>query len=153
MASLSKNNFLQTLPNIVQSQLSAPLQKSIQVRQPWRWLVQFHFGEPRLHYEVSKASHRSGWELGLHCEARDKQLNRFLLDGFRRNLFEIKDVLGESIEAEMWDRGWTKIYEVYPDAPISTAYQAQLGNRLAEIIVCLHPIFVELRGAVRSVHR
>ena len=153
MAPLSKNNFLQTLPNIVQSQLPAPLQESIQVRQPWRWLVQFHFGEPRLHYEVSKVSHHRGWELGLHCEARDKQLNRFLLDGFRRNLFEIKDMLGESIEAEMWDRGWTKIYEVYPDAPISAAYQAQLGNRLAQIIVCLHPIFVELRAAVRSVHR
>ena len=153
MSALSQKNFLQTLPDIVSSHLPKPLRDHIQVRQPWRGLVQFHFGEPRLHYEVSKAAGRPGWEIGFHCEARDKHLNRLLLDGFRRHLFEIKDVLGESVEAEMWDRGWTKIYEVYPDAPISTEYQVQIGGRLAEIIVCLHPVFVELRGAVRAVHR
>ena len=153
MAQLTRNMFLQTLPNAVITQLPAPLQTSIQVRQPWRWLVQFHFGEPRLHYEVSKAARRNGWELGFHCEAGDKQLNRFLLDGFRRHLFEIKDTLGETIEAEMWDRGWTKIYEVVPERPLSTPYQIELGQRLADIITCIHPIFIELRGAVRSIHR
>ncbi len=153
MAALSQKDFLRTLPDIVFSHLPRQLRDHIQVRQPWQGLVQFHFGEPRLHYEVSKAAGRLGWEIGFHCEARDKHLNRLLLDGFRRNLFEIKDMLGETVEAEMWDRGWTKIYEVFPDAPISTEYQAQIGGRLAEVIVCLHPVFVELRGNVRAVHR
>ncbi len=153
MSQLTRNKFLQTLPNAVVAKLPAPLQTSIQVRQPWRWLVQFHFGEPRLHYEVSKAARREGWELGFHCEAGDKQLNRFLLDGFRRHLFEIKDTLGETIEAEMWDRGWTKIYEVVPERPLTTQYQIEIGHRLATIITCIHPIFIELRGAVRSIHR
>ena len=112
-----------------------------------------HYGEPRLHYEVSKAIHRDGWELGFHCEANDKHLNRFLLDGFRRHLFEIKDTLGEQIEAEMWDRGWTKLYEVYPDADLTTDYQQKIGRRLAEIISCLHPIYVDLRDRVSEVYR
>jgi hypothetical protein len=73
--------------------------------------------------------------------------------GFRRHLFEIKDALGESIEAEMWDRGWTKIYEVRPSAPLTASYQSQLGSRLAEIISTLHPIFVQLRGTVAEVYR
>lgn len=132
--------------------LPAALQ-GIKVRQPYQWLVQFHFGEPWLHYEVSRAKHRQGWELGFHCEARDPRLNRFLLDGFRRNLFEIKDVLGDKFEAEMWDRGWTKLYEIYPDEPLTNAYQQQVGARLAEIITCLHPIFVELRSSVSAVYR
>ena len=153
MSQLSRNKFLQTLPDTVLPQLPDPLRSSIQVRQPWRWLIQFHFGEPRLHFEVSKAAKRDGWELGFHCEASDKQLNRFLLDGFRRNLFEIKDTLGESIEAEMWDRGWTKIYEVVEERPLTTTYQLEIGQRLAEIITCIHPIFVELRDTVRSIHR
>ena len=152
MATLSRTNFLKTLPESVVAQLPQPLQ-GIKVRQPYRWLVQFHYGEPRLHFEVSSAKHRPGWELGFHCEARDKRLNRFLLDGFRRHLFEIKDTLGEQIEAEMWDRGWTKIYEVYPDGELTEAYQVTVGERLAEIIVCLHPIYVELRGAVSRVYR
>jgi hypothetical protein len=152
MSSLSRNKFLQTLPEVVTAELP-PLLQGIKVRQPWQWLVQFHYGEPRLHYEVSKAVRGGGWELGFHCEASDKQLNRLLLDGFRRHLFEIKDTLGSSIEAEMWDRGWTKIYEVMPEEELTTAYQTKVGRRLAEIIVCLHPIYVDLRNSAAQVYR
>ena len=76
-----------------------------------------------------------------------------LLDGFRRHLFEIKDVLGDGIEAEMWDRGLTKIYEVHPEGTLTPAYQAEIGRRLAKIITCLHPVYVDLRGAVTRSYR
>lgn len=152
MPILSNAKFLNTFPDAVLLHLPAALQ-SIQVRQPFPWLVQFHYGEPRLHYELSKVRAGAGWELGFHCEARDTRLNRFLLDGFRRNLFEIKDTLGERIEAEMWDRGWTKIYEVVPAESLTDVYQRQLGRRMAEIIICLHPIYVDLRSAVAQVYR
>ena len=152
MPTLSNAKFLRTFPDAVMVHLPQALQ-AIKVRQPFPWLVQFHYGEPRLHYELSKVRRGGGWELGFHCEARDKRLNRFLLDGFRRNLLEIKDTLGEDIEAEMWDRGWTKIYEVVPAETLTDAYQHKLGRRLAEIIICLHPIFVDLRGAVAQVYR
>jgi len=152
MSTLSHKKFIQTFPDAVVPHLPPRLQH-VQVRQPWRWLVQFHFGEPRLHYELSRVSKQDGWELGLHCEARDKQLNRYLLQGFRRHLFEIKDMLGERIEAEMWDKGWTKIYEVVPGDTLTPAYQKQLGRRMAALITCLHPIFVELRQDVARLHR
>lgn len=152
MTTLSRNKFLQTLPDAVIPHLPPPL-RDIKVRQPWHWLVQFHYGEPRLHYEVARALRREGWELAFHCEAQDKELNYFLLKGFRRHLFEIKDILGESMEAEMWDKGWTKIYEVYPDGEMTTAYQAAVGRRLADIIICLHPIYVDLRNSVAQVYR
>ena len=156
MAALSHIKFVQTLPEQVIPQLPEALQ-TIQVRQPFRWIVQFHYGEPRLHYEVTKArrqgNFQGGWELGFHCESKDKQLNRFLLDGFRRHLFEIKDILGDSIEAEMWDKGWTKIYEVFPENSLTSAYQVQVGKRLAEIITCLHPVYVNLRNAVAQTYR
>jgi hypothetical protein len=152
MAEMSQTNFLKTLPAVLIPRLPQGLQ-GIQVRQPYRWLVQFHYGEPWLHYEVSAAKYRRGWELGFHCEARDSRLNRFLLDGFRRHLFEIKDTLGEQIEAEMWDKGWTKIYEVYPDGALDEAYQAALAARLADFIVCLHAIYVDLRNTVAQSYR
>lgn len=152
MTILSQTKFLKTLPELVVIRLPGPLQ-GIKVRQPWRWLIQFHYGEPRLHYEVASAKYRKGWELGFHCEARDRNLNLYLLKGFRRHLFEIKDVLGPTIEAEMWDKGWTKIYEVYPKGELNEAYQAALAARMAEIIVCLHPIYVELRNDVAKNYR
>jgi len=73
--------------------------------------------------------------------------------GFRQNLFEIKDVLGESIEAEMWDKGWTKIYEVYPEGKFTLEYQSDVGGRMAEIITCLHPIYADLRNDVARAFR
>ena len=127
--------------------------QNIKVRQPYRWLIQLNYGEPSLHYEVSGAKYRPGWELGFHFEARDQRLNRFLLDGFRRHLFEIKAELGESVEAEMWDRGWTKIYEVVPEAKLTPEYQAEVGARLAQFIICLNPIYVQLRNDVSWIHQ
>ena len=144
--------FLKTLPEIIVPALPESLH-GIKVRQPYRWLIQFHYGEPRLHYEVSRSQGRKGLELGFHCESRDKALNRLLLFGFRQHLFEIKDVLGESMEAEMWDRGWTKIYDVYPLADFTAEHQREVGQRMVKIIACIHPIYVELRSQAQRVYR
>jgi len=149
---MSQQKFLQTMPEVMIPQLPTSLQ-TIQVRQPWRWLTQFHFGETRLHYELSRVARRDAWEIGFHFESGDKQLNRFLLLGFRRHLFEIKDVLGESFEAEVWDKGWAKVYEVVPAEPLTEAYQMKIGRRLADVIGCLHPIFVDLRGQAARIKR
>lgn len=155
--SLSTNAFLKSLPDALRPQLPPPLH-GFQWRIPWGGLLQIHYGEATLHYEVGHVGERpgrsrTGWELGFHCESRDHALNRFLLDGFRRHLFEIKAELGDSIEAEMWDRGWTKIYEVYADEPLTEAYRDAVAARLAAIIACLHPVFVDLRSAAAAVYR
>jgi len=149
---MNYSEFLRTLPAVVLPELPSQLQ-AIKFRQPYRWLAQFHYGDTRLHYEVARSRGIPFLELGFHCESRDKHLNRLLLNGFRQHLFEIKDTLGESIEAEMWDKGWTKLYDLYPLEKTSAEYQQEVGRRLAEIIICIHPIYVELRGQVQRVYR
>lgn len=149
---MSQQIFIKTLPDVMIPHLPSKLQ-TIQVRQPWRWLIQFHFGETRLHYELSRIARRDAWEIGFHFESSDKQLNRFLLMGFRRHLFEIKDVLGEQFEAEMWDKGWAKVYEVVPLEAYTDAHQTHIGQRLAKVITCLHPIFVDLRQQAARIKR
>jgi hypothetical protein len=146
MAQLSQTQFLKTLPQVVMPKLSVHL-GPMQVRQPWGFLVQFHFGEPNLHYEVVKAYRTGGYEIGLHFEDKSHELNRFLLNGFRRHLFEIKDTLGAGVEAEMWDRGWTKVYEVIPEEPLTSEYQERVATRLVAMMSCLQPILVGLRAA------
>ena len=53
----------------------------------------------------------------------------------------------------MWDRGWSKVYEVVAEAPRTEGYQRQLGERLATLITCLHPFYVTLRGEVSQSYR
>lgn len=142
---LYQAQFLKGIPKAIQAHLPARWQQ-IQSRQPYNWLVQFYFDEPEFHYEVSSAKYQGGWELGLHFESRDAALNRELLEGFRRHLFEIKETLGEQFEAEMWDRGWTKVYEVFPAERLTVAYQDKVARRLASIIDCLQPILIDLRA-------
>jgi hypothetical protein len=57
-----------------------------------------------------------------------------------QHLFEIKAELGDYVEAEMWDRGWTKVYETLPLATMNEAYLNRVAERLARTISVLQPI-------------
>lgn len=46
-----------------------------------------------------------------------------------------------------------KIYQVYPEADFPPDYQPAIRAHLAEIIVCLKPIYEELRDQVSGVDR
>jgi hypothetical protein len=83
-------------------------------------------------------------EIGLHFESRNSAINERLLNGFMRHLFEIKAELGDSFEAEMWDRGWTKVYETIPLETFDEAYVDRVAMRLAQVIVVIQPILEEV---------
>jgi hypothetical protein len=107
------------------------------------WLV--HHTDPLLHYEVATLGERRGiLEIGLHFESRNPAVNARLLDGFLRHLFEIKAELGSGFEAEMWDKGWTKVYETIPLEAFDEAYVDRVAGRLAQIIAALQPILEHL---------
>jgi hypothetical protein len=109
------------------------------------WLVQLAYGDPLLHYEVVTLGERRGiLEIGLHFESRNPEVNARLLAGFTRHLFEIKAELGDGFEAEMWDKGWTKVYETIPLEPFSEAYLDRVAGRLAQVIVVMQPILEQL---------
>ncbi len=109
------------------------------------WLVQLYYTDPLLHYEVVTLGERRGiLEIGLHFESRGSTLNAQLLDGFLLHLFEIKAELGEQVEAEMWDKGWTKVYETLPLESFTDDYLDRVAARLAKMILVLQPILEEL---------
>jgi hypothetical protein len=88
---------------------------------------------------------RGKLELGLHFESRDRALNLALLKGFSAHMAEIKSTLGPQWEAEPWDKGWTKVYEVVPYAPFDDELLRALGARMARAISVLQPIWESLR--------
>lgn len=131
--------FLRTLPACVWPHLP-PGWPPLQVRHPWGSLVQFYDRSPAIHYEVGRAWQQAGLEIGLHFEARNHAHNQRRLLAVQRHLVEIKHLLGPQIEAEPWDHGWTKVYEVYLTPALDAATQDAVGARVAAWITCLQPI-------------
>ena len=140
--------FMRALPDAVRPLLPRQLQAFKVLLRPW--LVQIHYGQPLIHYEVVTHGERRGiLEIGLHFESRTPDENARLLDGFMQHLFEIKAELGDQIEAEMWDKGWTKVYETIPLESMTDEYLNRVAERLARMISVLQPILDQLRRAPR----
>jgi hypothetical protein len=137
------SEFMRAIPSATRAKLPRKWQHFKTNVRPW--LVQLSYTEPLLHYEVVTLGERRGvLEIGLHFESRNPAVNAQLLDGFMRHLFEIKAELGGGIEAEMWDKGWTKVYETIPLETFDEAYVDRVAMRLAHMIGVLQPILEQL---------
>lgn len=137
------DELMRAIPPATQAKLPPELQDFKIARRSW--LVQLYYADPHLHYEVvTLGIKRRQLELGLHFESRNSAINERLLNGFMQHLFEIKAELGNGIEAEMWDKGWTKVYETIPMETFAAAYVDRIAVRLAQVIVVMQPILDHL---------
>ncbi len=137
------DELMRAIPPATQTKLPKPLQNFKVARRSW--LVQLYYADPLIHYEVvTLGVKRAQLEIGLHFESRNAATNEHLLYGFMQYLFEIKAELGAGFEAEMWDRGWTKVYETFPMETFDAAYVDRVAARLAQVIVFLQPILEDI---------
>ena len=137
---MRSSDFMRALPAATRAKLPKKYQTfKVYLR---AWLVQLSYADPLLHYEVVTHGDRRGvLEIGLHFESRTSEVNTKLLEGFMKYLFEIKMELGDRVEAEMWDKGWTKVYETIDLEDFDEVYLEHVADRLAKMIVVLQPIF------------
>jgi hypothetical protein len=137
------DELMRALPPATQAKLPLELKDFKVARRSW--LVQLYYADPHIHYEVvTLGVKRAELEIGLHFESRNAAVNERLLNGFMQHLFEIKAELGDRFEAEMWDRGWAKVYETIPMETFNGAYVDRVAARLAQLIVVLQPILAEV---------
>ncbi len=137
------DELMRAIPPATQAKLPQELQDFKVARRSW--LVQLYYTDPLVHYEVvTLGIKRRELEIGLHFESRNSVVNERLLNGFMQHLFEIKAELGEGFEAEMWDKGWTKVYETFPMETFDAAYVDRVARRLAQVITVLQPILEHL---------
>jgi hypothetical protein len=140
------DELMRAIPPATQAKLPKELQDFKVVRRSW--LVQLYYADPQAHYEVvTLGIKRRQLEIGLHFESRNSDDNERLLNGFMQHLFEIKAELGDGFEAEMWDKGWTKVYETIPMETFDEAYVDRVAARLAQVIVVMQPILEQLTTA------
>lgn len=143
---LGTTDFLRGLLEATRAALPVELQ-SLQARQQWA-LVKFFADDPAVHFEMWLHRARGRVELGLHFETRDAVRNQRLLEYVADELPFLKAVLGDSLEAEPWDKGWTRVYLTRPLARLGPEEQARLATTFAELIETLEPIRREAVEAV-----
>jgi hypothetical protein len=108
------------------------------------YLAQFWWGsDSSVHYEIWIHEHAARIELGLHFESNPTR-NSSLYAAFGSYLLEIQDRLGESVWLEEWDKGWARLYETLPYAPMDEARVYAVAGRFCEIIECVQPIYETL---------
>jgi hypothetical protein len=116
--------------------------------QPRGRLLKIWYGEEAaIHYEVWMHERSLQMEIGLHCEAAPA-LNEAIRRGLSYYLFDIKEALGNGVELEEWDRGWTRLYETLPLYPLDEARLEEVGRRLGEFVAVIQPIYGEVRRAL-----
>src|SRR5436305_3439679 len=104
-------------------------------------LAQAYYDDPDQHFEVWLRRSAGRLELGLHFEARDRAANGRMLEWFAVELGWIKAELGEHVEAEPWDRGWTRVHQTLALAePLSSEVRDDFAHRLARMIELLEPL-------------
>lgn len=137
---LKHTDFMQRLSKRVGQHLASPLDQ-FKLGET-RWICQVYYGNNKLvHYEISRPSNRLGQqiEIGLHFENRSKDENLRLLQIMDQHLLEIQAALESQVWADVWDRGWTKIYELHPDKMTDVSAE-KIAARWAKFISVLHPI-------------
>jgi len=125
------------------------LENSFHLRRGRLWSigVQLYDDDPRFHYEVARVPIRLGdrLEIGFHFESKNADDNHRLLSIFAARMIEIKAELGDEVEAELWDKGWTKVYETVPLETYSPDYLQVVARQLARMITVLHPVYLTNR--------
>jgi hypothetical protein len=135
---LSMTNFLSGVVDITRARLPEELH-ALQSRQQGS-LIKFFADEPAIHYELWLHRGRGRVEIGLHFETRDTERNRRLLEYVADDLPFLKDAIGQGLEAEPWDKGWTRLYVSYPLERLGTTEQSRLAEVFARFIETLEPI-------------
>lgn len=139
--------FLAALPDEIRRRLPPDL-AGFQVRHRAS-LVQFHYGDPRVHFEVWLQGGARRIELGLHFEHPDPQVNRRWLAEFDARFFDICARLGPAFEPELWTSSWTRLHETWPMEPLTEELVHRVAGRMAEIIETLAPTILRRLTAER----
>jgi hypothetical protein len=142
---MQPNEFLRRLPPTIRPLLAAPLQ-AFQVRPQGRLLKLWYDPDPRIHYEVALYERTQQLELGLHFEA-DPARNEWLRRQFVARLIELKWALGNGVEVEPWDRGWARVYETHPFAPLDEPRLEEFAPRMAAFIEAVQSMYQEIEDS------
>jgi len=96
-------------------------------------MLQLHYGDPRIHYEVWLVRKTGLIEVGLHFEA-DRDMNLARAEGLAQRVLELREFLGPDAEIEQWSPSWTRLHLTVPIRALDDALCDEVAGRLASLL-------------------
>ncbi len=126
---------LQPFLQEVLSRLEAEVPSTLR---PWQArqrhaMLQIHYGNPRVHYELWLQSRSGRVEIGLHFEDEPERNQRWCAL-FAGRVLELLEALGPTVELEEWTASWARLHVTVPLRPLDEAFAAELAGRFGRLI-------------------
>lgn len=139
---------LQPFLNLVLSRLEAETPPQLR---PWQArqrhaMLQIHYGNPRVHYELWLQSRSGRAEIGLHFEDEPERNQRWCAV-FAVRVFELLEALGPTVELEEWTASWARLHLTVPLRPLDEGFAAELAEYFGRLIAATADA---LRGGIEA---
>ena len=102
-------------------------------------ILQLHFGDPRVHFELQPQVARGVVELGLHFEG-PVELNDRWAALVAERATEISAALGDGWELEEWTASWRRLHRVWPFTVLTEVLAREVAGQLVTAIEALYPV-------------
>lgn len=113
-------------------------------------ILQFHFGDPDVHFEVQPQMGRGVVEMGLHFEGT-AIANEAWAHVIGERAEEILAGLGPDWELEAWTASWRRLHRPFRFDRLSPALGRDVGDELLKGIAVLTPIIESCAPIVAAV--
>jgi hypothetical protein len=119
-------------------------------------LLQVHFGNPRIHFEVWPQRKTGRIEIGLHFEGERSESYAWA-EQVGAGFHTIAAELGPGVELEEWTASWARIHETIPMPDLTPELAADVAERLGAYVSVLVPLLeiagVPFKSAARAVQK
>jgi hypothetical protein len=114
-------------------QLEAPAElRPWQARIRWR-MLQIHYGNPRVHYELWLQNRTGRVEVGLHFED-EREVNERWCALIAERVLELQEALGPRLELEEWTATWMRLHLTVDLRPLEPAFADELASLFGQLI-------------------
>lgn len=110
-------------------------------------ILQLHYGDPAVHFELQPQPSRRQVELGLHFEG-PAEANDAWAARMAGRASELIAALGAEWELEVWTASWRRLHRVFAAEQLTGELAGEVAGQLARALVTLQPLILEGGGVV-----
>ncbi len=100
-------------------------------------ILQLHYGNPNVHFEVQPQVARGQVELGLHFEGR-AEMNDVWALGLAERAAELRFALGDAWELEEWTVSWRRLHRVFHFDSLTAQLGREVAAEFTKLLLTLH---------------